>query len=98
ALAASGAALVAADAAGVERVTAAPSREMLLAACRELWRTRWTRAETVACARVGRQWLVKVRLAGEAGRLVLQTRWTEDGGQWRLTEAEVARHEGPAGP
>lgn len=47
----------------------------------------------VALARVGRQYMAKVRLAGPAGPTVLLTRWVSADGQWRIAAAEVARVE-----
>ncbi len=45
--------------------------------------------EVIARARLGFQYLVKVRLNGSAGDLTMQTRWhREDGGEWRIAEIE----------
>jgi hypothetical protein len=53
----------------------------------------WTDAGVVACARVGAQWLVKLRLAHALGAVVLQTRWTEEPGGWQVAEVEVLARE-----
>ena len=53
----------------------------------------WTDAGIVACARVGAQWLVKLRLANALGAIVLQIRWTEEPGGWQVAEVEVLARE-----
>ncbi|MGH7918246.1 MAG: hypothetical protein ACREQE_12305 [Candidatus Binataceae bacterium] len=46
------------------------------------------RAATLARARVGFQYIVKVRISGAAGRFDLQNRWHETDGTWRIVEIE----------
>jgi hypothetical protein len=50
------------------------------------------RIEVIARARLGMQYIVKLRLTGAAGAaMTLQSRWhREDGGAWRLIEIEDA--------
>jgi hypothetical protein len=52
-----------------------------------------TDAGVVACARVGAQWLVKLRFANAHGAVVLQTRWTEEPSGWQVAEVEVLARE-----
>jgi hypothetical protein len=51
------------------------------------------RTEVVGCARVGRQRVVKLRLVGRSGRVVLQERWIPSAGGWRVAAVEVTRIE-----
>jgi hypothetical protein len=45
--------------------------------------------EIIARARLGFQYLVKVRLSGDANDLTVQTRWLHaEGGEWRIAEVE----------
>ena len=45
--------------------------------------------EVIARARLGFQYIVKVRVHGAAGDLTLQNRWHEEGnGDWRIVEVE----------
>lgn len=53
----------------------------------------WADAGVVACARVGAQWLVKLRLSHAQGAVVLQTRWIEASGGWQVAEVEIVAHE-----
>jgi hypothetical protein len=46
------------------------------------------RYEVIARARLGFQYLVKLRLHGKAGDLNLQNRWAADGDEWRIVEIE----------
>ena len=46
------------------------------------------RYEVIARARLGFQYLVKLRLRGKAGDLNLQNRWAADGDEWRIAEIE----------
>ena len=47
------------------------------------------RVEVVGVARIGRQRVVKLALAGPRGRQVLQERWMPTGGEWRIVTLEV---------
>ena len=45
--------------------------------------------EVIARARLGFQYLVKVRLSGDSGDLTVQTRWHQDNaGGWRIAELD----------
>jgi hypothetical protein len=44
--------------------------------------------EVIARARLGFQYLVKLRLRGKAGDLNLQNRWAADRDEWRIAEIE----------
>jgi hypothetical protein len=59
---------------------------------------RFTGFELVAHARIGAHRIFKTKFVGPT-TMVVQARWvSEDGGAWRIREAEVARVEGgPAG-
>jgi hypothetical protein len=46
-------------------------------------------AEVVACAKIGRHRMVKLALAGPAGRAVVQLQWRHVDGSWRLVDAAV---------
>jgi hypothetical protein len=46
------------------------------------------RYEVIARARLGFQYLVKLRLHGKAGDLNFQNRWAADGDEWRIVEIE----------
>jgi hypothetical protein len=47
----------------------------------------------LACARIGRQWAIKLRCAVDSGFAVLLTRWAGDTGAWQVIDAElVSRH------
>ncbi|MGH8013543.1 MAG: hypothetical protein ACREQ4_13685 [Candidatus Binataceae bacterium] len=48
----------------------------------------FTHAVTLARARVGFQYIVKVRISGSKGRLDLQNRWYETNSEWRIVEIE----------
>jgi hypothetical protein len=45
--------------------------------------------EIVGVARIGRQRMVKLALAGPRGRQVVQERWTPADGTWRVVTVEV---------
>jgi len=45
----------------------------------------------VACARIGAQRMVKLRLEGPEGSVTLAARWISTPGGWRMAAAEVAR-------
>ena len=94
ALARFGAALVTGDVAAAGTLVGGDAREAIRTALQQGPRLAWTEVRTVACARIGRQWLVKLRLAGGAGTVVLQTRWTEESDGWRVAELEVVRRDG----
>jgi hypothetical protein len=49
------------------------------------------RTEIVGCARLGRHRVVKLRLEGPRGRVVLQERWVPLRGGWRIAAVEVTR-------
>jgi hypothetical protein len=49
------------------------------------------RVEVVGCARIGRQKMVKLWLAGARDRVFLQERWTPADGGWRVAAVEVTR-------
>ena len=88
ALRALGDALVARDGAGVERwlgPEASWNGEVQAA----LWQARFSASRIVACARIGRQRVVKLRLEGPEGSLALFTRWAPGAGGWRLEAIEV---------
>lgn|SRR5487761_2215068 len=52
--------------------------------------------EIIARARLGFQYIVKLRLAGKGGELNLQTRWHRlDGGAWAIAEIENIGLESP---
>jgi hypothetical protein len=52
--------------------------------------------EIIARARLGFQYIVKLRLAGKHGDLNLQTRWHQiDGGAWAIAEIENIGLESP---
>jgi hypothetical protein len=52
--------------------------------------------EIIARARLGFQYIVKLRLAGKRGDLNLQTRWHQsDGGAWAIAEIENIGLESP---
>ena len=87
-----GVALVAGDSAATMALASADAADVIGAAAGS--RRGWVEARTVACARVGRQWLVKLRLEGPEGAVVLQTRWTEEPEGWRVAELELVRRDG----
>ena len=47
------------------------------------------RVDVVGVARIGRQRMVKLALAGARGRLLLQERWVPGDGGWRIVTVEV---------
>lgn len=49
--------------------------------------------EVVGCARLGRQRVVKLRLDGPPGRIVLQERWIPSPHGWRIAAVEATRSE-----
>ena len=52
--------------------------------------------EIIARARLGFQYIVKLRIAGKRGDLNLQTRWHQiDGGAWAIAEIENIGLESP---
>jgi hypothetical protein len=54
------------------------------------------RYEIIARARLGFQYMVKLRLSGKRGDLNLQTRWHQvDGGTWAIVEIEDIGLESP---
>jgi hypothetical protein len=84
-----GDALIAQDRAGLRRCclpVAALSESVESALASQKWSTH----RLVACATIGRQRLVKIRLEGPAGAIVLITRWgpSEDG--WRAEGLDLA--------
>jgi hypothetical protein len=94
ALARYGDAIANADVPAARASIAADAAEALGAAQDDLGRIAWTNVAVVACARLARHWIVKLRLAAAAGALVLQTRWVETADGWRLAEMEIARRDG----
>lgn len=46
------------------------------------------RHDVIALARLGFQYLVKLRLHGQASDLTLQIRWAVEHGQWRIVELD----------
>jgi len=48
----------------------------------------FNRYEVIARARLGFQYLVKLRLHGKAGDLTLQNRWAAFADEWRIVEIE----------
>jgi hypothetical protein len=46
----------------------------------------WSSFELIARARLGFQYIAKVRLHGANGDLTLQCRWREEQGAWRIAE------------
>jgi hypothetical protein len=47
------------------------------------------RCDVVGCARIGQQRVVKLRLTGPRGRVLLQERWVPQGDGWCLATAEI---------
>jgi hypothetical protein len=98
ALRGAGDALVAGDAGALGRwlatgVAPAPGVETALA------RSRPSRSRVVACARLGAQRAVKLRLDGAAATVALATRWALTADGWRATFVELAPGEPvPAAP
>lgn len=85
-----GEALVARDTGSVERwmTPGAPWRENLEPA---LARARFSGSRVVACARIGQQRAVKLRLEGAEASLALNTRWAPGADGWRVEAVEVVR-------
>ena len=83
-------AIVASDAAGIERWLApgAPWAPEAPAAVRQ---ARVSGSRIVACARIGAHRAVKVRLDGPEASITLSTRWAPGPGGWRATAIEVAQ-------
>ena len=89
ALRAAGEALVAADAGAFGRwlalgVAPGPGVEAAVV------RSRPSRSRVVACARLGEQRAVKLRLDGAGGSVALATRWAPTADGWRATFVELA--------
>ncbi|HEY1851648.1 MAG TPA: hypothetical protein VGG60_11530 [Candidatus Binataceae bacterium] len=55
----------------------------------------FVRYEIIARARLGFQYMVKLRLCGKRGDLNLQTRWHQVDGVWAITEIENIGLESP---
>ena len=51
---------------------------------------RFERTDVVGCARIGRQRVVKLRLEGPGGRVVLQERWIPSADGWRIAAVEIS--------
>lgn len=88
ALAAFGDALVAGDAAGRHRWLA-PDAVSGPEAAAVLGRVRGGRHRIVACARVGAQRLVKLRVEGAGEPITLLLRWVPEGSDWRIAVLET---------
>jgi hypothetical protein len=54
---------------------------------------RFERVEVVGCARLGRHRVVKLRLAGSGGHILLQERWIPTSDGWRVAALEATRVE-----
>ncbi len=50
-------------------------------------------AEIVACAKIGGDRMIKIRLAGPSDRIVLQQRWSRDGERWQLLASDIVATE-----
>jgi hypothetical protein len=86
-------------AAGRGRGSTAPEEPAAAAgpALDQLARAAGSRVTIAGCARIGRQWVVKLHAEGEAGGgVVALTRWLPDAGAWRIAEVELARLESHA--
>ncbi len=81
------AALASGDAPDIERFVAPAERSAVLTACAGLRPAREWRL--VAQAKVGAHRLIKLRLAGPEGTVVVQTQWRKLDGRWLVVEAEV---------
>jgi hypothetical protein len=46
----------------------------------------WHDFELIARARLGLQYIAKVRFHGDGGELTLQCRWRDENGMWRIAE------------
>ena len=60
-------------------------------------RARPSASQVVACARIGAQRAVKLRIAGSGASVALATRWSSTGGAWRATFVELAPGEAAPG-
>ena len=89
-----GRALLAGDVTRVAADLAPEARDLVLAQYARLPRG-GTGARIVAWARLGAHRLVKVRLFGLAGSVVVQQRWAPDTQGWRLVAAEFVASERP---
>lgn len=90
AIAAYAAALAAGDQGGAAALVDGRAAAASAVHARAASRRPFDRYEVIARARLGFQYIVKLRLAGAAGAtMTLQTRWhREDGGAWQLIEIE----------
>ncbi|MBI2204101.1 MAG: hypothetical protein HYU41_09650 [Candidatus Rokubacteria bacterium] len=90
-----GRALIEGDAAGIAADVAPDARDAVLGAYARLPRGA-NATEIVGCARLGAQRVVKTRLSGPPGSVVIQQRWQRDGAAWRVVAADVVGAERPA--
>src|ERR1700691_2373389 len=90
------AAMTASDEAGAAAWTSAAARDALTAAFARTAQIRpWTKYTVIAQARLGFQYIVKVRFEGAAGGASMQCRWActdddaaEKTGAWRIVELD----------
>ena len=85
-------ALIAGDVAGIAADIAAGVRDAVLGVYARLPRG-GEAAEIVGCARLGGQRVVKTRLSGRPGSVVIQARWQQDGDAWQVVAADVVAAE-----
>ena len=88
-----GAALVAGDEVGLARWLA-PGLEIERAARALLQGASYSRHATVACARLGHQRLVKIRLDGPESSTTVLARWTSLPDGWRIAALDVVGRDG----
>jgi hypothetical protein len=91
ALAAQARAILARDLVALEQQVASEARAAVMGAYGEIDQV--SELTVVASARLGREWVVKQRLAGPDGVRVLQARWQRGEDGWRVAEADVVRRE-----
>jgi hypothetical protein len=93
ALAAHRTAIRAHDLRALEPHLAPEARERVLPLYHQLHGAVGAEVSVVGSARIGRHWAIKLRVTVDRGTAALMTRWVDETGAWRLTEAEfVSRH------
>jgi hypothetical protein len=85
------AALLAGDLAGLGEQVTEGARRAVLAVFSTLGG--WPTGAVVACAKVGAYRLVKLRLAGPRGAVIVQTQWRRSEDGWRIVEADIVGSE-----
>ncbi len=75
------------------RADLAPGAAPEAAAAYERLGERFERIDVVGCARLGRHRVVKLKLQGPSGRIVLQERWIPSPSGWRVAAVEATRSE-----